>query len=500
MEHIRHTWLDRILGGDASLAAHADAITVNKLQSRVPMVSSCDLGSLSSSPQQGDLKEDLFPSLCDNAKRKAIWDRLQTIDVPIPTLGTFFKDVRYLDVARKVIRELLIPGDPHSKVTIDEEVIAQHQTGGGNTSWQASSRAAARRGLQELWRFAFQHGHEMTGTRRQVPRGRTANQRTTRPRYTEGNGPVDRAALWGHFFWLAEQQGFTIPAHATSQRDPGLLCVPEPTDGSNQDEPLSRRCGRPFADSADADRFALSGEALAQQTEATRRVTPGLVRQSQFRAFFRHLAGGSESGQWADPSADPPAATAPAIDDPVGTPGDDHEAMMSNFYDVSTQSPGLPRSIFPDHSGSFELPDLDFLPDLPGPLPATRFSVQVCIPHCQPKNISLPNEENVIQRFYQGLKERNFAFYTDNRSIGKDKNFYSWHNQVPSATVKAELSENSVQASETSETNTSKRKRVEPREEFNMISRWVDNQKHEVEAITPIFPSVFMDEGDLECS
>ena len=431
-------------------------------------------------------KGTLFPSIHESAKRDTIWQRLQTVDVPIPTLGTFFKDIRYLAVARDVMRGLIIMCDPKIKISIDEGVGRQHHML-GNTILQAS-RVEVQRGLRELWRFAFQYGHEMTGASRQVPRGRAAKIHSTIPGFTGGSGPTDRGALWRHFFCLAVQEGFNIPVYAKPELDPVLQQAPEPPNdsGSGQDEPVSRRSGRPFADTVDADCFALSKEVLGQTWE-TRQVTAGFIRQSQFRAFFRHLDEVIETDQPANLSEIPTTAT--ATDVPIGPTGDD--AIMHSVTSNNTDSPGLPRLSCIDNPGLF---DFDF-ETFCNVRPPTKFQVQVFIPGHEPKDVSMPNEESTINEFYEGLKTRHFGFYwQQNRGISADTDFYDWHNRNQFSTLEAKLSTDSVRVYETLAENTSKRRRRELVDTLNEIAKWVDEQNERMRAALPNIPSAWIDE------
>ncbi|GIJ92781.1 hypothetical protein Asppvi_003773, partial [Aspergillus pseudoviridinutans] len=121
LQGIRRMWVERIFGGNVTLAVHADVETVQALESRVPKVSDEDLGFL-----EGKMvKQTLFPSIEDPKTREDIWQRLQLIDAPILTLRTFFQDIRFLGVARKVMQTLLLPLGPwesKNKATIDEEL------------------------------------------------------------------------------------------------------------------------------------------------------------------------------------------------------------------------------------------------------------------------------------------------------------------------------------------------------------------------------------------
>ncbi|KAL3468695.1 hypothetical protein BJX99DRAFT_265928, partial [Aspergillus californicus] len=164
LEYIRHTFVTRIFGDDMELAAGAEATSVQMLQSRAPKVSNRDLHFLEKRMNDGTL----FPSIQDGTKRNAVWNRLQTISVPIPTLQTFFSDLRYLAVARKVMRTLLQINNPKTKMSIDERLGGQHRMIGRLPLGQ--DRGVIQQGLRELWRFSFQYGLEMTGTARCQPR------------------------------------------------------------------------------------------------------------------------------------------------------------------------------------------------------------------------------------------------------------------------------------------------------------------------------------------
>lgn len=431
-------------------------------------------------------KGTLFPSIHEGAQRDAIWHRLQMVDVPIPTLDTFFKDIRYLAVARDVMRGLLIVFDPKIKISIDEGIGGQHRTV-ENTILQ-TSRVVVRRGLRELWRFAFQYGHEMTGADRKVPRRRAAQIRGNIPRFTNGSEPPDRRTLWRHLFWLAVQEGFNIPAYAKPELNPILRQVPEPpadSESNGQDEPVSRRSGRPFADTVDADRFALSKEALGQTWES-RQVTAGFIRRSQFRAFFRHLHEDLEMDRPADLPGIPTSVT---TDVAVDSTGDD--AMMHSAAGDTAQSPGLPRLDCIDNPGLF---DIDF-ESFCNISPPTTFSVKVFIPGRESKDVSMPNEESAIKQFYEGLKARHFGFYwQQNRGISAETDFYDWHNKNWFLTLEAKLSVDSVQEYASSAGNASKRRRRELDDVLNEIANWVDEQNHRMRAALSNIPSISIDE------
>lgn len=271
---------------DLDLLAQVDAVTIHILASRVPKVSSSDLRALARPMERGVL----FRNIQDSQQRNAIWERLQNIDYPIPTLQTFFKDIHYLEVGRSVMRNLFLP-DPGEKVTIDVGVGRQYRISVPLIISERQERI--RQELYDLWRFSLQYGFEMNDHRRRVPRKKAEIQ--VGLRLPSRSNLVGRPALWQHFFWLASQHQFDVPmVHGTEFQSVNLpLEVPcDYPENSEKDVALNRRCGKPFTDSVEADRFALSRQSLGQPW-AARRVTAGFVRRSVFQAFFSYLHPGS---------------------------------------------------------------------------------------------------------------------------------------------------------------------------------------------------------------
>ncbi|GKZ98598.1 hypothetical protein AnigIFM59636_004442 [Aspergillus niger] len=212
LETIRTVWMDRIFDGNNTLPVHADAETVLALESLVPKLSEPDREYLRSRMMDD---RTLFPSIDESDTRAALWERLKQINTPIPTLGTFFQDLRFLGVASKVMKVLLLPPEDlgskkTKKITIDCELSAQHRTDASVSL--RKTRLQVRRGLHELWRFSLQYGLDMTEVARRQPHMRKKSCSS----YPVPNcsTSVDRMALWRHFFWLADQQGFQIPAIA----------------------------------------------------------------------------------------------------------------------------------------------------------------------------------------------------------------------------------------------------------------------------------------------
>ncbi|KAE8155523.1 hypothetical protein BDV40DRAFT_306918 [Aspergillus tamarii] len=164
LETILQTYLN-LMGGNTDLLSHIDAHSVELLQSRAPKVSERDMRHLKEKMDKGEL----FPSMHDQNIRDGVWSRLQLIDVPIPTLATFFRDRRYLDVAKKVM-SCLFQQDKDNIVTVDQGVSGVY--GDGNDESIEDRNRKIRAGLRDLWRFSLQWGFEIVDShKRRVHRG-----------------------------------------------------------------------------------------------------------------------------------------------------------------------------------------------------------------------------------------------------------------------------------------------------------------------------------------
>ena len=458
------------------LAAAADAASVQIVQSRAPKVSNRDLHFLEKRMNDGTL----FPSIQDSTKRDALWNRLQTIDVPIPTLQTFFSDLRYLAVARKVMQMLLQINNPKTKMSIDERLGDQHRMIGRLPLGEG--KLVVRQGLRELWRFSFQYGLEMTGTARRQPRDhRTQEAAAFIPEMTAS---VDRTRLWQHFFWLADHEGFSIPSLGDFGAGPmNSPVVPTPADSPEvrgDDEPVSRRRGIPFAHTVDADRSALSKEAL-EQTRELRSVTPTLIRQAQFRAFFRYL-GGDTSGS---PTINPPESRASTT--PVGPFVSEH-TVPPNTTEVTTEQYStsllLPQDVLDiadlDNAGfgSFWDTEMDAWGNA---LPSWKLRVHVRAPYCPERTINVPSDQDGVIGFLDGLSACGFVLDIANFRGAKSKEIYEWHAERPFDEVQATLNRDAIRPYDVSLENRLKRRRRDPdpssmKDAVDNVMAWIDRQ------------------------
>ncbi|KAF9890700.1 hypothetical protein FE257_005566 [Aspergillus nanangensis] len=208
--------------------------------------------------------QTLFPSISHPKTREDIWKRLESVDTPILSLRTFFQDIIYLDVTCKAMRKLLFPSlerKSTNQVTIDRTLGGQCPAGASLSLQEVSQRT--QQGLLELWRFSFQYGLEITGTGRRL---------LDKPEQLNDPSLVRNEPIWisppavlRHFFWLAQQEGFTVPSLPNPEPQPMSLPTPqsrESLQNTDCDETVTRRRGIPYIDMVDADRFALEKDRL----------------------------------------------------------------------------------------------------------------------------------------------------------------------------------------------------------------------------------------------
>jgi hypothetical protein len=237
-------------------------------------------------------KGRLFPNFSET-DQQVIWTRLIEIDYPIPTLKTFFKDRLYLEVAQCVMKRLF--AQPQSeKITIDQGVYGKYDTPvpvsmALRQQWLGND-------LLEFWRFSFQYGFEMTNHQRLKWSKDSEPEPLFDQQSSESPSPP-RQEIWRHFFALVRARAFQAPV----PNDSSLATVELPSPRSceypedmSEEIDVAKRCGKPYSNTVEADRFALSAESL-HQSQTPARVTAGFLRQSVFKAFFGYLC--SRNGQ-----------------------------------------------------------------------------------------------------------------------------------------------------------------------------------------------------------
>ncbi|KAJ6027446.1 hypothetical protein N7460_012263 [Penicillium canescens] len=163
--------------------------------------------------------------------------------------------------------------------------------------------------------------------RRREPRKRVDTERANRLGLHERPDNFDLQVLEHHFLWLAHQRGFKVPADESQLQYielPRVIPSDFPPDNEgDKDVSLERRSGKPFTDSVNADRFALSRWSL-QSTCNYDRVSAGFVRRSVFHAFFEYF----DSGIPDSPVPSPPPAVAESPPDEIDILLADIESAM----------------------------------------------------------------------------------------------------------------------------------------------------------------------------
>ncbi|KAI3050643.1 hypothetical protein CBS147353_11632 [Aspergillus niger] len=276
-------------------------------------------------------------------------------------------------------------------------------------------------------------------------------------------------ALWRHFFWLADQHGFQIPAIAAFVPRRASLPSPQIPEGlgsTQQDDAVNRRCGIPYADTVDADRFALEGDRLWQPWESPQ-VSAVFFRRSQFQTFFRYLWDGSRINQPTN-AADELAASeeAAAVDQEIPDCVIEHPMPLPSLSQLPERSSSMDWFMEMWDCGLGRLA-----------MPAGDLDVVVTIPNHEPRRLALPNDESLINEIFHGLKMRKFSLHsTDERNVTDEENFHIWHLRNPGQNILASLTEENVQDYTTSDWNRLKRRRKGLSEAMNDIAAWVDEQ------------------------
>lgn len=300
-----------------------DNRTVKALELRAPGSSSDDVKVLRRLLENGTLF-----STVDLEKREAIWKRLLSLEgILIPSLYTFFEDLKFLRVPEKIMKSLIEPPFKGSLY----EMMEQHFTGANQssheihfqdpeTTFKLSPAQLIECGYQQLLLYPQRNFRKMIG---ECPR---KEKDRPKPIIMEPD-PV----AWHKYASLASRLGFDSPAirrlmaddpykkYARASLQKSCLsesytfdevafesCVekiastlatatkksPHPvtpalvTDGVGED--LPRRCGRFFETAYDQDRELLFLETLNStfQNQRGKSITSFFVRRCVYFAFF----------------------------------------------------------------------------------------------------------------------------------------------------------------------------------------------------------------------
>lgn len=336
LKHIRTVW-DRITG--AMPGDIVDAETVERLQLLAPR--SRDFRIV----RKLMLNQSLFPNVTRKSERNSLLHNLRQVSCLIPSLHTFFENLKYLEPCCLALRSLL-PAK-HRK-TIQQALGNAYatperplvETARGHAFYEASgSSNDQRRAYHQLWLFAMRHFPELTT---HTPR-KDPNRSRPLPR---GPNPL----FLGRLGALSQALGFrTRQAMELCENDPEAKLIveflhraavespsasqvnaisallesirAEPADPSNSLEdvsmssdydsatdsdespsdgaaaatgslprsslvPVDKRCGRPFQTDHYADRNKLYLDSLCAMDDPVSKVTSLVVKRDLLQAFL----------------------------------------------------------------------------------------------------------------------------------------------------------------------------------------------------------------------
>ncbi|KAJ5938465.1 hypothetical protein N7466_001599 [Penicillium verhagenii] len=395
-----------LVGGRTDLLPLIDGVTVGLIQARSPKLSANDLQFLQLQMNEGTLFAEF-----EEDHRKDIWERLKKIDYPIPTLKTFFKDRIYLEVAQSVMKRLFI--QPRDEIfTIDTGVYSIF-----DTAIPISLRKERLRSdLLEFWRFSFQYGFELTDHQRRKCLGSPDNEHTP-DQDTDQAFPFHRSAMWQHFCGILRARGFLPPGSMTQSSPvielPPLVPCDYPEDPS-QEIDVAKRCGKPFANTRQADWFALLAESL-QQPETATRVSAVFLRRWVFKAFFGYLMDRGGSGTFVHRGfeADPAVR-----DDHANTAeGHHHPTALTAPHTTAEAPSNLPTSSSAPVADSFA----PMISASAGSL-LIGYIMHVKIQEIR-ETLYLPIDPSFMTEFCNGLAQHNFEVFVLEPAPGTSSEF-----------------------------------------------------------------------------
>jgi hypothetical protein len=419
-----------IVGNRPDRLALIDGATVKLLQSRAPRISPRDREYLETKRKSAELFSNASPSL-----REELWQQLQQIDYPIPTLETFFKDRSYLEVGQSVMKQLNSP-DPQRPLTVDQRVCELFDTDLPVTS--TVSQQMLGHDLLEFWRFSFQYGFELTDHQRRKALNQ-ASRESTPSLVLEQSAVPDKMRIWGHFCQIIQSRGFRPPnrfvaAPRAQLPDPDACDFPD--IGLEEDVEVEKRSGKPFSNTIDVDRHALSGESLRRSWTAPQ-VTAGFLRRSVFKAFFSYLIGDGQDFSQAL------AADITLINSDEYTRDFEYQNADVSIRDAeimsriqSTSEPGSSvETVRPQFNTTAEVhqgvvASLNHDP--------SYFSMRVTIGNHEPRTLYLPNSAEFMRSFQEGLLQHFFNVKEPDGRFIPQEDCYTYYLLHPKETLHAQ--------------------------------------------------------------
>ncbi|KAK4982611.1 hypothetical protein LTR50_007666 [Elasticomyces elasticus] len=317
LAHVRSVW-QGILDGVEHSPHSVDSRTVSAVQALAPSHSSSDKASIEDAISEGSI----FAGVRDEDLRSRVFRNFCSVPGLVPSLHTFFENLKYLEPCCTVLKRLLNPGN---KKTIwrgltgcyyrpDQPVAecAEDDRRQHSPTDLATDRSLA---YKQLWLFAMRHFPEMTAVapRKELGKGKPG---------VKQSSPI----LWQRFGDLAVSLGFrTRQALDLQREDPSKALAVQLAHsidsataaddvlvtrlaslvrqirarhktpsvfgfafGSDaRDTPVDRSYGRPLEDSHNADRSALFLPVLWRDYgPPSTYITSLMAKRDMFTGFF----------------------------------------------------------------------------------------------------------------------------------------------------------------------------------------------------------------------
>ncbi|KAK6428816.1 hypothetical protein LTR95_015037 [Oleoguttula sp. CCFEE 5521] len=279
LAHVRSVWSGITRG---IVESAVDSPTVESLHSLAPRWSSADA-------QRIELLVDdthFFPGISRDIVRNSVLPNIKGVATAIPSLFTFFEDIKYLEPCARIMRRLLPSSTTNARNGLSiqlglkrhhfpttDAVISVDYAHGDMRNQHAAECDKFTLQYQQLWLFAIRNFTRMTNTTARKER------KKVRPMAVEPSPIVWRE--FGHLAWLCgfrteeseqlrqhdregevvrqlfQQHGYRTEAHPAAMQQVadlirslgqrrGLLV--EPNFACERDLALAQRCGRPYED------------------------------------------------------------------------------------------------------------------------------------------------------------------------------------------------------------------------------------------------------------
>lgn len=296
-----------------SVAGIVDLQSVTRLQTLAPYHSTVDCEEVSNLITT----HSIFTRVSSQEDRDALKKNIHSIRTTIPSLYTFFEDMKYLEPCAKVLRALLPPRTKQSTYCgltsiyrQPKDILVEHTH--NDLRVHACERHAARLGIQQLWLFVLRNFPLMTNF-------------TTRKAFDKDkpNAIEPSPTVWQEFGALARRLGFYgVLVSDLETKDPtgALVCqlLDRYAEGSSKDQAAAdkignilrsirgqrvhcksanfvstqrqiaavERCGRPFEDDHHNDKACLYLPEIYRASHRGFNITTFYRKWCMFRAFM----------------------------------------------------------------------------------------------------------------------------------------------------------------------------------------------------------------------